>query len=141
MKEIQLNNGKAAIVDDDDFEWLNQFKWQVYSDGYVRARGNLLMHRLIMKSPCGAGTDHINHNKLDNRRCNLRICNQSLNMANSIDHGYKGVRWDKHAGKWRVTIGYNYKRFHLGLFTDRDKAKEVYDKMAKELFGEFANDI
>lgn len=150
MKQISLTQNKIAIVDNEDYEWLNNWKWHYRPDGYAgtyihTTKGSrvLLMHRLIMDAPKGRGIDHINHDKLDNRRVNLRFCNQSQNMANRVESvnslsGYKGVIWDNHANKWRVTIGYNYNRIYLGLYEDVELAKTIYRSVARRLFGEFA---
>lgn len=141
MKQIELNNNQVALIDDEDFDRIAQIKWYIFRDGYVRGHLNgktALMHRLVLDYSGNLDIDHINHNKLDNRKSNLRICNRSQNMANSIDDGYKGVTWHKRAHKWAVYVGYNYKRFYLGLFDNREDAKMAYDRKAKELFGEFA---
>jgi hypothetical protein len=87
-KMIPLTQGKFALVDDEDFEWLNQYKWRL-RNGYagrdssilLGPRRNILMHREVAGTPEGLFTDHANGNKLDNRRCNLRICNKSQNRA------------------------------------------------------------
>ena len=103
MKEIYLTQGKTAIVDDDDFDHLNQFKW-FYHNGYAVRHGcrkgakrdtQIRMHREILNNPQGI-VDHINGNRSDNRKSNLRISDKTRNMANSrIRGGYlnlKGLR-------------------------------------------------
>ena len=93
MREIQLTRGLVALVDDDDYEWLNSFKWfanphhggSAYAARTVRARANgktLQMHRLICGDPDGFEIDHINGTKLDTRRCNLRLCSRHENQRN-----------------------------------------------------------
>ena len=156
MKYIPLTQGKFAIVDDADFEWLNQFKWHVATPGrcFYAVRTTkidgvcklILMHREILGllSGDGLGTDHINHNGLDNRRCNLRICTSQQNQRNRrIDAAkktsrYKGVGWNKQLKQWRSRIYCNYKEIYLGCFRDEAEAARVYDTKAKELYGEFA---
>ena len=116
VKEIPLTQGKVAIVDDEDYDYLNQWKWyalkrhqsdtwyatRLSSGGkYVRCRIHL--HRLVMNARYGDVIDHINHDGLDNRKCNLRFCSQKENSQNkkvSINNkcGYKGVRFIH--GKW-----------------------------------------
>jgi AP2 domain len=149
MKKIKLTQGKFAIVDDDDFVWLNKWKWH-YDNGYAARRsttGKLLyMHREILEKHGYTNfqhTDHINHNGLDNRFSNLRPATVSQNQGNKKKQknntsGYKGVSWDKRRNKWQVYIKINGKQKHLGYYDDIEDAKAAYDKSAKELFGEFA---
>lgn len=96
MKQIALTQGKFAIVDNSDYGMLSQFKWQYLpaGNGYAKRAVQIklekhkykvitvLMHRLILNAPEGVEIDHINRNSLDNRRCNLRICDRSTNMLN-----------------------------------------------------------
>jgi len=145
MKEIPLTKGKVAIVDDDDFEYLSKFRWYVDARGYaVHKRKEIVyMHRLISKTPKGLETDHINGNKLDNRKENLRHCTKSENMRNrgkqtNNKSGYKGVSWHLRAKKWLAHIVINRKSIHLGLFDDPEEASKTYRKAEKEMFGEFA---
>lgn len=145
------NKGKYfALVDDKDFKWLNQFRWAITNNGYaVRRVGNRLfqMHRQIIGTPSEFDTDHINGNKLDNRRCNLRVvtrsqnnANQKINSANTS--GYKGVSWNKHLKYWSAYIKYNGKRI-VKYFKTKDEAAKGYNKLAMIYFGKFAklNDI
>ncbi len=153
MKEIQLTKGKVAIVDDADYEWLNQWKWHAGSGRgtiyALRKSGKrpfmktICMHRLIMNTPNGMEVDHINMNGLDNRRKNLRNCTRIQNARNvkilSTNHsGYKGVSWSKFANKWSAYINIDGKKSHLGYFCIVQDAARAYDKAAKEFFGEFA---
>ena len=103
----------------------------------------LLMHRLIMNTPQGMDTDHINHNKLDNKRSNLRICTTSQNMMNTClssknTSGFKGVFWDKRNKKWGAHIGYKKKTLYLGIFKNKINAAKAYNLKALELFKDFA---
>ena len=148
MKEIQLSQDKVALVDDIDFAYLNQWKWCLHSGGYATRRLNegiyIYMHRIILPPPIGMQIDHINHNGLDNRRCNLRICTMSQNIANSRLRSdntskHKGIYWNKNVSKWQVAITFLGKEIYLGIFDDIDEASQAYAKKAKELFGEFAN--
>lgn len=147
MKTIPLTQGKFAIVDDEDYEWLMQWKWYAHKNGnnnYMAARRKkykaILMHRTIMDAPSDKQVDHFDHNKLNNQRTNLRLCTNSQNCQNRISQRgssqYKGVRWNKN--RWMARIGINGKLIYLGLFINEVKAAKAYDKAAKESFGEFA---
>jgi hypothetical protein len=130
MKSITLTRGKVALVDDADYEWLNKYKWYSGARGYVISsttadgkKGVMYMHREIMKTPRDMQTDHINGNKLDNRRSNLRICTSAQNRANKGKQsnntaGYKGICWSKAAKKWQAQITVNKKTIYLGLFVE-----------------------
>lgn len=153
-KEIPLTQGKVALVDIEDYDYLNQFKWYAqkcknnlfYVVRNIKKDGKqikLCMHREIMKTPKGMHTDHINGNGLDNRRNNLRICNSSKNQRNSGKHknntsGYKGVFWHNRGKKWQASIGLNSKLKHLGLYSTKEEAAIAYNEAAKKYFGGFA---
>ena len=88
--------------------------------------------------------DHINHDKLDNTRANLRLATMSQNIGNSQrskrnQSGYKGVYFCKNANRWRAKICRNRHTYHLGLFDTPQEAHEAYCKAANQLFGDFAN--
>ena len=155
MKEILLTQGKVALVDDEDFERINQHKWYAYNNHgyqwYARReikkpngkRTTQCMHRVIMKVKKGQELDHRNHDGLDNRKCNLRICTRAQNSMNrkkqrETSSRYKGVDWLKQRNKWRARIKVNQKSIHLGCFLLEPDAAKAYDAKAKELFGEFA---
>ena len=154
-KRIPLTQGKFAIVDDADFEWLNQRKWQCDSGPYsnyatqrIKAdgkgrHGNCLMHRLILKPSPGLECDHINSDGLDNRRCNLRLCTRTQNQWNRRKHMaassiHKGVYWHKRTRKWVARITVNGERLWLGEFDDETDAAAIYDAAARKHFGDFA---
>jgi hypothetical protein len=147
MKEIPLTQGKFALVDDEDFEWLSQWRWHFDHKGYAirdTQEHTIYMHRLIANIPEGLFTDHINGNGLDNRRKNLRPCNTAQNSANQRirkdnTSGYKGVTWDTERKIWAAqchTVG--RKHIFLGRFENIEDAARAYDKKAIELHGEFA---
>lgn len=141
-----------AIVDDEDFEYLNQWKWRQDADGYAirlsyekkEKRKSIRMHRLIMKPSIELQVDHINHNKLDNRKCNLRICSNFENSQNrklqkNNKTGYKGVRWIIKDQKWRAEIVVNKKMLSLGYYINKNDAARAYNQAALKYRGEFAN--
>lgn len=125
-----------------------QYSWSVVSGGYLATKPNgrkdksVLLHRFIMQPPGGKEIDHINGNKLDNRRSNLRICSRADNSHNIGPHlsrnksGFKGV--SKRNNKWRAGIYTKGRSFHLGYFHTAKEAAKVYDQKAQELWGEFA---
>lgn len=155
MKEIRLTHGKVALVDDEDFEYLNQFKWCVHRHSgkhpYAARhtpwcdgkRKYILMHREIMNPPINMQVDHKNRDTLDNRRGNLRICTNRENSMNSARYinnacGFKGVILDKSCAKWRARITIGGKKIHLGMFGDLRKAALAYNNAAIKYFGKFA---
>jgi hypothetical protein len=147
---IPLTQGKFAIVDAEDYERLSRHKWRVLKikgDRFYAARTaggkTILMHREIMNPPPGMLCDHKNHNTLDNRRSNLRICTAAQNQQNRLPNTggtsrYKGVLWHKEHQKWQAKIGYNGRHIHIGYYDYEADAAIAYDDMAVELFGEFA---
>jgi len=155
FRKIKLTQDKFAIVDPEDFETLNQFKWcaakdydTYYAIRFARTVNNkkttVKMHRQIMNAKRTDIVDHHNHEGLDNRKHNLSIVTASQNNANSkrgINRGsskYKGVCRDKSSGKWRAGISYQGKHIHLGMFDDKIEAAKAYDEAAKRYHGEYA---
>lgn len=151
-REIKLSRGLVALVDDEDFEWLNQWKW-CYGNGYATRRQYIgdgrytgfRMHRLIVGLATGEGhqVDHINGDRLDNRRSNLRICDVSNNKANCKPYannksGYKGVYKDR-SGKYTAQIRVAGVINYLGTFADPKDASRAYMDAAIKMRGEFAN--
>lgn len=145
MRHIKLTRGKFAIVDDGDYGKLNKHKW-CHSNGYATRRSGgkiIFMHRVILNVAKGAETDHKNHNKSDNRRCNIRICTKSQNNQNRKRYDgsasqYKGVHWNGLLKKWRAQIVLDYKKVHIGVYCLEIDAAKAYDAKAEELFGRFA---
>lgn len=153
-KNILLTKGQIAVVDDEDFDWINQWKWFANENktGYYAARwirqGTKrklqYMHKLILgikdDGVCG---DHKDGNKLNNVRDNLRIATHSENMRNvPVRHntltGYKGVKLDKRKGKYMACINVDGKRIFLGYFDYKVAASRAYDRAAIKYHKEFA---
>lgn len=159
MKEIKLTKGFIKLVDDKDFDYLNQWKWCVLivkgSKTFYAKRGLyiketqetgvILMHREILRlSNSQTKADHIDHNGLNNQRGNLRIATHSQNVANASSRKnssskYLGVYWDKIRNKWAVEITKNYKKRYLGHFKTENEAATAYNDAAKVIHGQFAN--
>lgn len=151
MKYITLPQRKVAVVDDKDYGLLLSYKWRLGRSGanwYARASQNyqeLKMHRMILglRLHDGIQVDHINHDGLDNRRCNLRTCCASENQMNQRAQRkktsiYKGVFWDKNSKKWRAQIVCRGNQEYIGLFSIEEQAARAYDEKAKVLFGNFS---
>lgn len=150
MKKIALRGkwglGKFTLVDDEDFEKVNKFKWNLNQKGYVRGTaraGRNRLHRYLMQCPKGLEIDHINGDKLNNRKENLRICTCSQNsknkkkgIRNNQTSKYKGVTFV--SGGWRVHVWNNYRKLYLGEYKTEHLAAIVYDFAVKQLHGEFA---
>ena len=148
MKEICLTKGKIALVNDFDFERLNQWKW--YADRIKNkvyaARKNpkkIYMHREILKVKNFQYVDHINGNGLDNRRENLRICTNSQNGQNrgknkNNTSGFKGVCFHARTQTWIASIWVNRQRVHLGYFKGSIDAAIAYNEAAVKYHGKFA---
>ena len=155
MKKIPLTQGYEALVDDEDYEYLSQWKWNIlknrsgnlyanrlsYENGY-KNRKRILMHRLLNNTPDGMDTDHINGNSLDNRKCNLRTATREQNQWNRFANKkgsskYKGVYWHKQSSRWRASIQVKKRRIHLGNFVTQQAAAVAYVDAAKKYFKEF----
>lgn len=135
-----------ALVDDEDFSELSQFKWYMTKTGYV-ARNRLspekgieYLHRRLMNHPKGL-VDHANRDPLDNRRENLRTASRQENAANmrvKARCGLKGVTAHP-GGRWRARITVKGRQLCLGLHATAEAAHQAYIKAAKEHFGAFAS--
>lgn len=150
MVEITLTKGKKALVDDEDYDWLNRWRWY-YSQGYAVRSVNISgkrytvgMHRLIMHAINeGMDVDHIDGNRLNNCWTNLRYADARQNAMNrglyrTNTSGKKGVYWSKSKNKWESAIRCKGKRYHLGVFSDIDDAARAYNEAALKHFGEYA---
>lgn len=135
--EIDIR-GRSALIDDDDFERVSKLAWWVTPQGYAvakppsgsRKRKTISMHRLVINAPPGSEVDHINRNKLDNRKCNLRLCTHSENCRNKgkrrgCSSQHRGVSWNKRKGAWQVVIRVNGRLKWGGWFTSEDDAAKA----------------
>ena len=148
-KLIPLTQDKFAIVDAEDYEWLNQHKWHVLKHGRTEYAGSyqdgkyIKMHRVLLSAPAGLVVDHRDGNGLNNRKSNLRLCTHQENIYNQrprlgAKSRFRGVCWHKRRRRYEARIQKDGKRYSLGSFADEIEAAVVYDIKAMELFGEFA---
>ncbi len=136
---INLGDGFFAKVDLEDYPIINSYSWYIMGRYTYSAKLGTSMHRFILNAPPDKDVDHINGNRFDNRKSNLRLCSKSENLANSkkrkgTKSRFKGVNWDNEFKKWRVFI----QSKSIGRFKDELEAARAYDKRAVELYGEFA---
>jgi hypothetical protein len=155
FRRIPLTQGKYAIVDPEDFERLNKYKWYAARDTrtfYAHRKKrvgkkyvSIGMHRQILNPPDHLMVDHINHNGLDNRKANLRLATSAQNSYNrrqvrkDKSSKYIGVSWREWTKKWAVIICYKRKNIIIGYFEDEIQAAKEYDKAAKKYHKEFAS--
>jgi len=141
---LEINvNGNIVLIDEEDLYKLNGNKITISTNGYpitTYKHKIYYIHKLVLDLP-ESDVDHINRNKLDNRKSNLRLVTESNNSANSgvrINNttGYKGVMYFKRDCNWHAQITHNYQKIHIGYFDTPEEAAHAYDKKAYELFGE-----
>ncbi len=155
MKKIELTQGQFALVDDEDFEYLNQWKWYAHlaktGKTYYAERNKRIskdkriliqMHRLIMNTPDNLEVDHKDGNGLNNQKHNMINCTRQENAFNRRvfkgSSSYKGVFWHKRLNKWVAQIARMKKHIHIGTFVSEIEAAEAYNKKAKEFMEEYA---
>jgi hypothetical protein len=143
---IPLTQGKNALVDAVDYEWLCKWNWHASrlqgTNVFYAREHHVLMHRRIMGNPRGR-VDHRDRNTLDNRRNNLRIATPSQNNQNKVKSkrnksGFKGASWIASRKHWQATAGMNGKNINLGCFRTAREAARAYDAFASKHYGEFA---
>ena len=154
MNKIYLaNNRGVVLVDEDNYMGLNTFNWKLCNTGYAirnsllregRPRRGILMHRQIMGvTDPKIQVDHINHNKLDNRKCNLRLCTNTQNQYNramnfNSTSKYKGVYFNTALKYWVAQIQEKKHKIYLGYFKTKEAAAKAYNEAAVKHHGEFA---
>lgn len=153
MKQIQLTQNKIAVVDDEDFESLNRFKWfaQKNKQTFYAARNEpraagkrtlILMHKIISGARGKIQIDHCDGDGLNNRKINLRIATNQQNSQNRRPNGltskFKGVFYNAARNKWQAQITVDKKRKMLGRFQTENEAARAYDAAARQNFDEFA---
>jgi hypothetical protein len=155
-RTIELTQGQVALVDDLDFDRINQWKWSANWDPKAQSfragrnitvspgkQSTVFMSRFIMNAKPDEDVDHRNHDTLDNRRDNLRRCSNNQNMQNKRRYrnntsGYKGVCWHVRIGKWQARVGFHGHKIHLGYFSLLEDAARAYNVGAQQAFGEYA---
>lgn len=122
-----------ALVDGEDYDETIQYKWYLDKDGYACTGKphNIKMHQLIIGKREGYVIDHINHKKLDNRKCNLRHITRQSNAMNMKKE--RGIYWNEQRKKWIVQIRINAKTKHIGCYTTYEEAKQAR-KIAEEMY-------
>lgn len=140
---------RPAMIDRADAELVVPSRWQLVN-GYARTERRIAgrrtytyMHRLIVAAPAGIEVDHLNLDRLDNRRSNLRLATRSQNMANGGQRsdnssGYRGVSWSSRDRIWQVHVRIDGKSRYVGRFDDLEAAARAYDAAAAAAFGQFA---
>lgn len=153
--KIPLSNSlDFLLIDEEDFDKVKKHKWKKSSRGYAtvllwrKENGRKIgkstpIHQLIFKPEEGKLVDHINRNKLDNRKENLRSVTAQQNMWNKAStrafHSskYKGVSFCDQTKKWKATLSINGKRKTLGRFNEEEDAAMVFDYHAQQIHGEY----
>lgn len=147
-RQIHLTGGGVAIVDEEDFESLSRYRWKRHTSGYAcrsqRIKGKhvcVLMHREVARAPAGTQVDHIDLDKLNNTRANLRIVDRATNERNKPPthrnkSGVKGVSFDASRGKWKAATKHRGHQYTIGRFATLDEAKRAYAEFVLRLTGE-----
>lgn len=154
-RELVLNRGFVALVDDDLLEELSHYSWRVSrraqkSERYSVVRTDwsrrptpriVSLHRQVIQACPGQIVDHINRDPLDNRRENLRVvtvAQNAMNRSKSVTAASRYLGVYRFKARWVAKIGSGGKLLHLGLFDSEIEAAQAFDLAAKALRGEFA---
>jgi hypothetical protein len=137
-----------SIIDTEHINAISKYKWCAGGNGYIISRPDykakaLILHRVLTNAPDGMVVDHINHNRMDNRLSNLRVCTEQQNMCNQrlrVDNtsGYKGVYWDKTVGKWHAQISVNNVIINLGYSVSLQECVRIRASAETKYQGEYA---
>ena len=146
--ECTLPTGGRFRIDCEDYALVAQYRWTMNAAGYFvaslgRKSNHIFLHRLIMNPPDGLYVDHIDGDKSNCQRSNMRLCsytenNRNVGLQQNNQCGYKGVYWASDRGKWRAEITVDRKHIHIGSFDSPIDAAEAYDEAAILYFGEYA---
>lgn len=142
------SKGEEFYFDLEDYKLVKPYCWCLSNNGYVVSGSdkNLkLLHRLITNCTPNMVVDHINHNKIDNRKDNLRVCMQNENMRNCVisknnSSGTTGVAFDKQRNKWIASIMVNRKMIYLGRYKNIEDAVKARKNAEEKYFGEYSYD-
>lgn len=149
MAFIYMSNGEPVEIDDEDFAWLSQYKWRPDKDGYARTtwrqdgtRYDRRMHRMILDASRGQIVDHIDGNRLNNRKNNLRFVSSRQNSQNmkrprTNTTGYKGVV-KRRENRYEAKVTHGGDCLYCGTYTNALAAAHAYNYNAKLCFGQFA---
>jgi hypothetical protein len=147
---IQLSRqGSVALIDEEDLSVLSGFRWHLSAAGYAvrnlpgRGKGSVLMHRQILNAPTGFEVDHVNGNRVDNRRSNLRLASHAENSRNqgrrsTNKSGSKGVHWDSSRRRWAVELKKDRRKIYVGRYSSIEAATAAYDVAVVKYHGSFA---
>jgi len=156
MRVKLINSKKTVLISCSDLPLVEKYNWRITKEGYAQTKiyikgsrkkfgsqryKTIQMHRLIMGAKEGQVVDHINRNRLDNRRNNLRFCDYFIHTKNSDKKssnksGYKGVHYHKSTKKWRAQTMMHGERRELGLFDNPIEAAIAYDNANRERYGD-----
>jgi hypothetical protein len=149
---IFFYDGSFFVIDSSDFSAVSAHTWWKGKRGYPVMKTSrkspdghktIALHRFLLNPPTGFDVDHISNDKLDNRRCNLRVCTHQQNMFNQKKRctntsGYYGVSLLKSCGRYEAYINISGKKKYLGLYKTAEEAAEVRDREARRLYGKYA---